>query len=96
MTDRGFHKEPILDDEEKAYLSAVIKPFKDRVLWIEKVFVTRPDLKRNDWKFAIQIRVISYNKHNDDVITLPYFHGGSLMYGYMKTNKKYTLKELGL
>lgn len=91
-----IYEEPILDEEEKAYLSAVIKPFKDRVIYIEKGFVTGSDPKRNDWKFAIQIRVISYNKHNEDMITLPYFHYSSSMYGRMKTHKKYTLKELGL
>ena len=30
------YKEPVLDEEEKEYLSAVIKPFRDRVVYIRK------------------------------------------------------------
>ena len=33
------YKEPILDEEEKKYLSAVIKPFRDRVIYIKKLNV---------------------------------------------------------
>lgn len=30
------HKEPILDEEEKEYLSAVIRPFRNRIHFISK------------------------------------------------------------
>ena len=70
----------ILDEEEKKYLSAVIKPFKDRITYIRKV--------RGSMEF-IEINV----KH--EIINLPYFKANA-MYKGMKLNEEYTLKELGL
>ena len=90
------YKEDILDEEEKKYLSAVIKPFKDRVCYIQKVKTTNSD---NQFIF---IRVKRYNceenehestKYED--IDLPYFKANT-MYKNMKVDKKYTLEELGL
>ena len=90
------YKEPILDEKEKEYLSAVIKPFKDRVCYIQKVKTTNSD---NQFIF---IRVKRYDceenerestKYED--IDLPYFRENT-MYKNMEGNKKYSLKELGL
>lgn len=75
------YKEPILTEEEKAYLSAVIKPFRDKVTGI---------LKGDNGSEFIRISV-----ENDGAFRLPYFKKGS-MYKNMKTNKKYKLEELGL
>lgn len=75
------YKEPILDEVEKAYLSAVIKPFRDEVTGI---------LKGDNGSEFIRISV-----ENDGAFRLPYFKKGS-MYKNMKTNKKYKLEELGL
>ena len=37
------YKEDILDEEEKKYLGVVIKPFRDRVYYIQKVETTNSD-----------------------------------------------------
>ena len=74
-------KKEILDEEEKEYLSAVIKPFKNRVDCIKKI-----DL--------IGIEFI-YICLNDDSLDLPSFKKGT-MYKGMKLDKRYTLEELGL
>ena len=90
------YKEPILDEEEKKYLSVVIKPFKDMVCYIQKVETTNSD---NQFIF---IRVKRYDceenerestKYED--IDLPYFKENT-MYKNMKGDKKYSLEELGL
>ena len=72
---------PILTEEEKEYLSAVIKPFRDRINYIYKGGV--------NWEY-IQIKVAE-----DGYINFPSFNK-STMYKGMKSGKKYTLEELGL
>lgn len=81
------HVEPILDDVEKRYLSAVIRPFKNRVDWISKV---SDDVIR---RYFIEICIITNGF--DEYIFLPYFDG-SEMYKGMESDKKYSLEELGL
>ena len=90
------YKEDILDEEEKKYLSAVIKPFRDRVHYICKIKITNSD---NQFIF---IRVKRYDCEEDEPkntkyedIDLPYFKKDT-MYKGMETDKKYTLEELGL
>lgn len=78
------YKPPILDDVEKAYLSAVIKPFRKDVEWIEKL---NPSCLNG--KQYLRIELIN------DYFTLPVFEKGT-MYKGMEVNKRYTLKELGL
>ena len=82
------HVEPILDDAEKKYLSAVIKPFRDDVREIRKIqsIYRLPD----DGKEYIKICMCS-----GEEINFPYFRKGS-MYKEMETGKRYTLEELGL
>ena len=75
------HKEPILDDAEREYLSAVIKPFRDKVEYITK--------KTLAYKEYIYIHIYADN------IMLPRFKKGT-MYKGMKPNKEYSLEELGL
>lgn len=70
----------ILDEKEKEYLSAVIRPFKDRIKFIAK-------RKMFDDYICICL--------NDEAISLPYFKKGT-MYKGMELYKEYTLKELGL
>ena len=72
----------ILDEEEKEYLSAVIKPFKGKVKYIRKISYLAGEF------IKIYIR-------NDSAISFPYFKSGT-MYKGMELNKKYTLEELGL
>lgn len=83
------YKEPVLDEVEKAYLSAVIKPFKANVTGIRKInFV--------GGFHCIRIYAESISpKLSTEVIDLPLFETGT-MYKGMEPYKKYSLKELGL
>ena len=85
------YKEDILDEEEKKYLSAVIKPFRDRITYIKKV--------DRCWGCNKNYEYISGRLANTndvvDIFSLPYFPKGS-MYKEMETGKEYTLEELGL
>ena len=79
---------PVLNDDEKEYLGNVIKPFRDRVIYIIKDECTLGEY--------LEIRL----RHYDDgcscySIILPYFKKGT-MYNGMELGKEYTLYELGL
>ena len=74
-------KPEILDETEKRYLRGVIRPFRDKVTYIEKA-------NAYDCSF---IRIAT----NEEDIVLPHFKADA-MYKGMKTNKAYTLEELGL
>lgn len=73
----------ILDEKEKEYLSAVVRPFKNRISHISKV-------AWYDGTYHISIELDNY-----EIINLPYFEKEA-MYNGMEANKKYILKELGL
>lgn len=77
----------VLDAKEKEYLSAVIRPFKNRIENIHKVELV-------DYEY-IRIEILGFCAGIDDSISLPYFKKGT-MYKGMKSNKNYTLKELEL
>ena len=77
-------KEPILDEVEREYLSAVIRPFRNRVKYIVKTFGVSEARQF--------IRIIM---HDGEYSNLPFFKGGT-MYKGMKVDKQYTLQELGL
>lgn len=77
------YKEPILDEKERRYLSAVIKPFK--VSWIIKRTM------KNDCGEYIKIVF----KNDDECLVFPNFKTGT-MYKGMEAEKRYTPKELGL
>ena len=79
------YKPPILDDVEKAYLSAVIKPFRNEVECIIKVKI------HFEAKEYIGIEM----KDNYYYCKLSNFKKGT-MYRGMELNKRYTLEELGL
>lgn len=82
----------ILDDKEKEYLSAVIRPFKSRVLSFSKLFQCVHEFKCEIIKIKVQGGV---DTHITETIYLPYFEKES-MYKNMILNKEYTLKELDL
>ena len=83
------HVEPILDDVERRYLSAVIRPFRVRVQYIAKSFADDARFYRiNCYIF------IHFNDGSDDM-DFPLFNE-SKMYKGMAINRPYTLKELGL
>lgn len=77
----------ILTNEEKEYLSAVIKPFRNRVSCIKKV-------QFHD-KYFISIKVFSiFNLTQIECIDFPVFITD--IYKGMEGGKCYTLEELGL
>lgn len=79
---------PILTDEEKEYLKAVIKPFRDKVYKIEKI-----DVEEREF---IQIFIDEcYQAGKIRNMYFPSFPAGE-MYTGMESNKAYTLDELGL
>lgn len=73
---------PVLDDVEKEYLSAVIKPFKGDVDYICK------RLNHGGYYIAIV-------SNGSDVMKLPYFPNNK-MYKGMELDRRYKLRELGL
>lgn len=72
----------ILDEQEKKYLSAVIRPFRDRVKSIAKC------CSYNGYYIEIDFK-------NEINISFPYFKKNT-MYKGMEEYKEYTLEELGL
>jgi hypothetical protein len=72
----------ILDNAEKRYLENVIRPFRDRVISV---------IKNNDFGEDY----IKIDLNNGDTASLPNFVKNT-MYKGMRSEKKYTLKELGL
>ena len=77
----------ILTEEEKEYLSSVIKPFRDRIVWIKKI-----DSPIQNYEYI----KICYQDHNYIIVlNFPDFKVGT-MYRGMKIGKSYTLKELGI
>lgn len=78
------YKGPILDDVEREYLSAVIKPFRKMIAYI---------VKAQDFDDGKQcIRIIL---QNGDGMHFPYLNDDE-MYKGMEVNKYYSLEELGL
>lgn len=82
----------ILTKEEKEYLSAVIRPFKDKVFSIKKLIC----FGSNSYKtYFINIQVNNeFAILGFQTIELPYFQDN--MYEKMEIDKQYTLEELGL
>ena len=78
-----YTRNKILDEAEKRYLRAVIRPFKDRVEYINK------QAGHGGQEF-IHIDISYF-----DSVNLPYFEKGT-MYKKMGLSKKYTVEELGL
>ena len=75
----------ILDDAEKRYLKGVIRPFKDKVLYIAK----------RSFRSDSTIEYISIQLAESEYTCLPRFKKGS-MYKGMEPDRGYTLEELGL
>lgn len=79
----------ILKEEEKRYLSAVIRPFRNRVISISKYFYVL------DNAYTIEICIYSsVGIFEKEIIRLPRFKNE--MYKGMENNKKYILEELDL
>lgn len=78
---------PILTEKEKEYLSAVIKPFKNKVNYIVK----QQGFKDSE-KLSVEFIIIYVD---DEKIILPSYDKGTL-YKDMKLMEKYTIEDLGL
>lgn len=76
-------KEPVLDEAEKAYLSAVIKPFRKKVMDVVKI-------QYSGGRQSIRIRI-----SRGDCAELPFFKNNT-MYKGLEAGKYYTPEELGL
>ena len=77
-------EQPILNDEEKRYLEDVFRPFKDRVMYIEKVV----EFGYENIRYRVSSPTI-------ELFELPYFDKGT-MYKGMELGKQYSVKELWL
>ena len=82
------HVEPLLNDAERQYLEAVIRPFKDRAIGVTKYKFS------NDYAW-LYIDVAGVTESTFDGFSLPAFRKDSAYLG-MKFDKEYTLEELGL
>lgn len=79
----------ILEEAEKRYLRAVIKPFRNRVISISKYFYVL------DNAYSIEIYMKSIQGiFSTEYLRLPLFKNE--MYKGMEKNKRYTLEELDL
>lgn len=85
------YKEPVLDEKEKEYLSAVIKPFRNKVEYIKKIETYNVGYGFRE-KISIELRDKDGIK---DYLSLPWF-AKDTMYKGMGLGKRYVLKELGL
>lgn len=87
------HKDPILDDAERKYLSAFIKPFRERVVYLKKY--------KGALNFGAKYECIDgqvrseWDKNLIFGFSFPPFRAET-MYKGMEPDKKYTLEELGL
>ena len=77
-------KEPVLDDVEREYLSAVIKPFRKKISCIRKSKDPRKGKNYIKIEFCDGYRMFFPNLSNDE------------MYKGMELDRNYTLEELGL
>ena len=79
------YKEPILDEKEKEYLSAVIKPWRDKV---KDIFKTAC----NEYDYIV---IEYYDNGYLQAIRMPLFEKGT-MYKDMELARKYSVEDLGL
>lgn len=79
----------ILTKEEKEYLSAVIKPFRDKVTHIKKKVYPTPKRK------YIEIEYTDTNEINNVSLCFPDLPNDE-MYKGMEDNRPYKLEEVGL
>ena len=78
------YKDPILDDVEREYLSAVIKPFRKKISYIRK--------SKDSFKGEKYIKI---EFCDGDCMFFPNLSNNA-MYKRMKLDRNYTLEELGL
>lgn len=81
--------EDVLTDKEKAYLEAALKPFNDRIIYLEKMIMLG--------KYEFIFIKLNHLCEDDcfDFLQFPVYIRGT-MYKNMELDRRYTLKELGL
>lgn len=89
LDDLYYYDAEVLDEAEKEYLSNVIRPFKNRVIYVIKHKTSGEESE------YISIGLKSNIINSGEDFYLPYFKSGT-MYKGMTLNKRYTLAELGL
>jgi hypothetical protein len=99
LSDEFLNKEieinvPVLNEEEKEYLSNIIKPFRSRVISIRKRMIKFGN-KEDETFYYIHIKTRSKTGILlEEDVNLPCFN--NKMYKGMEITKDYTLEELGL
>lgn len=88
LTGRLEIEKPILDNIEKRYLESIFRPFKNRVVYVEKIF--RFGYEQIRYRVSLPVE-----KHGNESCKLPAFDKG-IMYKGMEYDKKYSIEELGL
>ena len=78
-------QEPILDDAERKYLGGVIKPFRNKIKYIQKIAYV--DYTKNQY--------LRFCMKNEPSWTMPLFEPNTIYKG-MELNKQYSLDELEL
>ena len=88
---------PILDEKEKEYLSNIIKPFRNRVIYIAKseTVTTYENPNAKIYECIYIMYKDSSKKRNPYYMGFPRFEKGT-MYKGMELKKEYTLEQLGL
>lgn len=81
------YEKTILDNEEREYLSAVIKPYRNKVTFIAK--------SKDSYEAKYFISIVVKGNYGREAIHLPWFKENT-MYKGMELSKKYTVEELGL
>lgn len=84
-----FEPVEVLDEIEKDYLGALIKPY-------VKKYSIKVVKRSIDNEYYLVINLFDKRGNHADSITLPNFSPATKMYAGMEVNKSYTLKELGL
>ena len=82
------YKEPVLNEVEREYLKAVIRPFR-------KIIVTVSKHRLNNDLEYIAIRVKSLKEDEEENMCFTAFKIGTVYKG-MELDKEYSLEELGL
>ena len=80
------YRESILSEEEKKYLSMVIKPFRNNIKYAIKEDIGFPQESYIRVRFCME----------PSNICIPQFKGSTDMYKGMELNKRYSLEELQL
>lgn len=92
-TDYRIYEKPVLNDVEKKYLSEVLRPFKKS---FAKIVISKSDnfcISKD--KERLLFMLTNIDGCYEEMFSLPNFAKGT-MYKGMKTNKNYSLEELGL